>query len=392
MKKTTKFILIFIYFFFLTLTGVKAEKLKINLFHSDSCPHCKSEIKYLTTLDDNIEVEYYEVSEHSELVDKVRKNLNIKNAYVPLTVIGTDYIIGFDDNTKAEIKKLIEIYKDKEYCDIVDTTINELSIDNCFEKNQDLSTDSSNKVIPILGSVDVKSVSLPLISIIIGFVDGFNPCAMWVLIFLISMLINLKDRKKMWILGLVFIISSALVYLLIMLSWLQITTNLLSTWFKYLVATFAIVGGLINLRSYLKSRKNNDGCQVTKNKDRKKIIKRIKKIVLEKNYLLSIIGMIALAFSINIVELACSAGLPVLFTEILSINALSSFEYMIYMLLYILFFMIDDIIIFIIAMFTFKVTGISNKYTKYSHLIGGLIMLIIGILLIVKPEIIMFNF
>ena len=100
----------------------------------------------------------------------------------------------------------------------------------------------------------------------------------------------------------------------------------------------------------------------------------------------------ALAISVNVIELACSAGLPLLFTQILTINNLNSLEYFIYVLIYIIFFLIDDIVIFLIAVKTAKVTGISNKYTRYSHLIGGLIMIIIGALLIFKPEIIMFNF
>ena len=99
-----------------------------------------------------------------------------------------------------------------------------------------------------------------------------------------------------------------------------------------------------------------------------------------------------LAISLNIVELACSAGLPTIFIEILSLNNLSNFEYALYMTLYILMFMIDDIVIFIIAMTTLKITGISNKYTKYSHLVGGIIMIIIAILMAFKTDWLMFNF
>lgn len=99
-----------------------------------------------------------------------------------------------------------------------------------------------------------------------------------------------------------------------------------------------------------------------------------------------------LAFIVNLIELACSAGLPLLFTQILAINDLSKFMYALNIGIYIFFFLIDDLIIFIIAMITFKVTGISTKYTKYSHLIGGIIMLLISILMIFKPEWLMFNF
>ena len=96
--------------------------------------------------------------------------------------------------------------------------------------------------------------------------------------------------------------------------------------------------------------------------------------------------------SVNLIELACSAGLPLVFTQILALNQIKEFSAFLYTLIYILFFLLDDLIIFMIAMLTTKVTGISTKYNKYSHLIGGLIMLLIGILLILKPEWLMFNF
>ena len=92
------------------------------------------------------------------------------------------------------------------------------------------------------------------------------------------------------------------------------------------------------------------------------------------------------------IELACSSGLPLIFTQILAINNLNSLQYLLYILIYVLFFLIDDIVIFAIAMKTLKLTGISTKYNKLSHLIGGILMLLIGILMIFKPEWLMFNF
>ena len=144
--------------------------------------------------------------------------------------------------------------------------------------------------------------------------------------------------------------------------------------------------------SFKKSLKSNTGCQVTDKKKKKKIMDRIKDIVSEKHFVISIIGIMLLAISVNLVELACSAGLPAMFIEILSLNNLSKLEYSLYMLIYMLMFMIDDIVVFIIAMTSLKLTGISNKYTKYSHLVGGIIMILIGILMIFKQDWLMFNF
>ena len=252
---------------------------------------------------------------------------------------------------------------------------------------------NENMSLPIIGEIDAKKVSLPLISIFIGMIDGFNPCAMWVLLFLIGMLFNMKDKKKMWILGITFLTTSAILYLFIMMAWLKVALSFNTVlWLRILIALIALIAGGINIISYLKNIKKDDGCKIVDEKKRKKIFSKIKKITLEKRLILSIIGIITLAISVNLVELACSAGLPLMFTQILSFNNLSMIEYMFYMFLYILFFLIDDIIIFVIAMKTLSIKGISSKYGKYSNLIGGIIMILIGILMIFKPEWLMFNF
>lgn len=247
--------------------------------------------------------------------------------------------------------------------------------------------------VPILGSIDAKSVSLPIFSIVVGLVDGFNPCAMWILVFLISMLFTMKDRKKMWILGLTFIGTSGVVYLLFMISWLNLASFLSSiTFIRLVISIFAIVFGMINIYKYVSESKKDVGCSVTDSKKRSKIMNEIRRIVSAKSFLLAILGVMVLAISVNILELLCSLGLPVVFTQVMYLNNLSGLEYFIYFGLYILFFLIDDLFIFFIAMKTLKIKGISNKYTKYSHLIGGIIMVLIGVLMVVKPEWIMFNF
>ena len=394
MKKIV-YILVFFFAIFFSVSFVNAKDVKLYLFHSSSCPHCKEERAYLKKLKkkyDYIKVKEYEIHESMSVTEQVRDGLKIKESYVPITVVGNDYIIGFSSSTESDIESLIEQYHGSDYCDVVDAILNKKNVSKCKKQNKDIIKKSSIKKLPLIGKVDVKKVSLPLVSIVIGLVDGFNPCAMWILLFLITMLINLKDRRRMWILGFTFIISSALVYLLFMLAYLQVASAIIQTWFKYIIALVALVGGIINLRSYIKSRKKDIGCDVTDAKKRRKIVDKIKKILAEKSFIFAFFGIIFLAFSVNLIELACSAGLPVMFTNIIAMNNVSAFETFIYFFLYLLFFMIDDIIVFSIAMITFKVTGISNKYSKYSHLIGGIIMIIIGLLMAFKTEWLMFNF
>ena len=388
-----KKIIITLIFLFSFIPFINAKEVEIYLFYSNSCPHCANEKEFLSTLDD-IKVKKYEVTQYSKLYDKVVDKLNIDSNGVPLTIIGSDYIVGFNENTKTEITEMIDAYSKKDYCDVVDLIIRNKDITACINENKTIYENNSLKEIKLFGKTikfDAKEVSLPLIAIIIGFIDGFNPCAMWVLIFLISMLFNIKNKMKMWLLGLTFIITSALMYLLFMIGIFGIS-NIIGTSFKYLIGIVALIGGFINLKNFKNSLKKDVGCTVTNKQQKKKIIDKIKKILNEKNFLISLIGIILLAISVNIVELACSAGLPAMFVEILSLNDLSKNMYILYMFIYILVFMLDDIIVFAISMITLELTGVSNKYTKYSHLIGGIIMLIVGILMIFKTEWLMFNF
>ena len=398
MNRIRKIIITALLLFIPFVVSADEKTLRVYLFHQESCPHCKKEIQYLEELKNeysNLDVVTYEVSQNvmnynfmNRVIDKTGI---VTNGQVPFTIIGTDYYIGFEDHVKKSIKDSIDKFlNDKNSIDVIAKVKNGEDVSN-IKYNVD---PKSTKVIPILGEIDAKKVSLPLVAIVIGAIDGFNPCAMWVLLFLIGMLFHMKDKKKMWILGITFLLTSAVMYLLIMAAWLKVALSFMTVvWLRIFIAIVALVAGLVNLNSYIKEKKRkDDGCEIVDEKKRKKMFTKIKKITSEKKFVLAIFGIIALAISVNLVEIACSAGLPLIFTQILALNDLSTFEYVIYMLIYILFFLIDDIVVFVIAMLTLNIKGISSKYGKYSHLIGGIIMILIGILMIFKPEWLMFNF
>lgn len=384
MKKI--FILGIILFSF--ICPVKAKEINLYLFYGQECPHCEEELKYLDTLEDiyDFNIIKYEVwhnEENAILLEEIKSKLNIDNPYIPFTVIDNLGLTGFNENTKVQIENRIKYCLKNECIDILDG--------NCIvEKPCD---ESSTFTLPILGEINAKDISLPIVAIILGFLDGFNPCAMWILIFLISFLISTGNTNKMKILGTTFLLTSGIIYFFFMMAWINISIQINKIIIlRNIVAIVAIIAGVWNLKKYYDERKKDVGCTVTDKKQRIKIIEKIKQIVLENNITIAMLGIMILAVTVNIIELACSAGLPLLFTQILSLNNLNNLEYSIYVLLYVIFFLIDDIIIFLIAVSSSKIVGISNKYTKYSHLIGGILMVIIGLLLIIKPEIIMFNF
>ncbi len=403
----TKKKLFFVSLLFLIICSVEnvfaKEQVNLYFFHGDGCPHCAEEEKFLAKIEKKysyVKIIRYEVWKNKSnalLMDRVGNRYDVATSSVPLTIISGTAISGYSESIGVRIERAIKYYKDnpKENVNYVSQikngTFDEDEIKDSFSE-ADKKTDESTKIkLPILGKINLKDFSLPTAATLIGLVDGFNPCAMWVLLFLISMLLGMKDRKRMWILGLTFLLSSALVYMAIMLSWFNIVVNVMaSVIFRNIISVIAIVGAIINLRAFFKS--NDSGCEVVDDKRRKKVINKIKDFTKEKSLFIALGGVIFLAVSVNVIELACSAGLPLVFTQLLAINNVSSFESFIYTLIYIFFFLIDDIIIFLIAMSTTKIHAISTKYNKYSHLIGGILMLIIGILLLIKPEWLMFNF
>ena len=424
MKKILKFLIVFAVFLLLPVSAKADEKvINIHLFYGNGCPHCAAEEEFLSDyLKDRTDVKLYKYeiwydSHNQELLSKVQKEMGTTNKNgVPFTVIGKKTIVGYADGvTDEQIKDAINYYLNNDYRDyageitgkvkkaevkedtIKDESKTEDKKENKIEKADDIKDSNQtdeNVTVPVLGKINAKKVSLPILAVVLGFVDGFNPCAMWILIFLITMLFNMKDRKKMWILGLTFILTSGIVYLMFMLAWLNLATFISKIAFiRLLIAVIALVVGLINVYKYIDSlKKKDEGCDVVDKKDRKKIMEKIISITHEKKFIIALLGIMVLAASVNIIELMCSIGIPLLFTQILAMNNLNTFSYMIYMFIYIFFFLIDDIVIFVISMVTLKVTGLSTKYTKYSHLVGGIIMLIIGLLLIIKPELLMFNF
>ena len=406
MNKFIKYLLVLLLSFFLISNVSAKEKITMYFFHGDGCPHCAAEEKFIKEHKDefrNVNIVKYEVWHNDENVDFLKQVINkfaMESRSIPYNVIGNTVITGFSESagTGNKILNTIHYYQanpDK-YADVV-KEVKSGNMKKAKLNEEAMTYEGSAHVIkaPLVGEVDLEKVSLGFATVLIGLIDGFNPCAMWVLLFLISVLIGMKDRKKMFIIGFTFLLTSALVYMAIMLSWINIVVSLsASNMFRNIIAIVALIGGIINLRSYWNSIKedNSSGCEVVDDKKRKKIFSKIKKFTKEKSLALALAGVIGLAISVNIVELACSAGLPLVFSELLLINNITGIQSLMYVLIYILFFLIDDIIVFSIAMFTMEATGISTKYNKYSHLIGGVIMVLIGLLLLFKPGWLMFTF
>ncbi len=375
-----KWILAILIFLFLSsnFNFVLAQEtsIEINFFSSAICPHCAKEREFLKGLEKKypeIKVREYEVfyqAENREILKGFYEKYKVpvgEQGLVPATFTPTKYFIGFSEEIGKEIESCIR---------------------NCLGQGQE----SSPKIkIPILGSIALSKMSLPLLTAVLGTLDGFNPCAMWILVILVSLLLTLKSRRKLLLVGGTFIFAEGLLYFLFMSAWLNVFLalgyiSLITT----LIGIFGVVFGVWRIRDFFTWKPGV--CKVVDNsKSQEKIMSRLQNLLKPTTVPATILGVIVLAFGVNLIEFLCSAGFPTLYTKILSLQNVGTFQYYLYLVFYNIFYMLDDFIVFGFAFFFLSRFGFSEKYNRYSTLIAGVLILVLGILLLFNPKLLMFG-
>jgi hypothetical protein len=332
---------------------------------------------------------------HHQAFIALAKRFQVEPLAVPLIVIGDKVFVGYGDDAttgleiEAEIKRCLV-----SRCPDVAGPVLALA---AREEGPRFAQPEKGKGevrrpslpdtvwVPGLGHVATRSLSLPVLTIVLGAVDGFNPCAMWVLVFLIGLLVGMRDPVRMWSYGAVFLLTSAAVYFAFMAAWLNIVLLLGSlVWIRIIIGTFAFAAGGYYLREFV--RNPDAACAVASPGQRQRIMARLRAAVTERSFLLAIAGIVALAVAVNLIELLCSAGIPAVYTQALALNDLSAHTYYGYLLLYITVFLLDDAVVFVTAMLTLQATGLAATYSRYSHLVGGVVLLAVGFLLVFRPE------
>jgi len=373
----------------------REKTVNLYFFWSPGCPHCSQEKQFLAKLEkkyNHLRIHSFQVGDNrknQELLYQVGRRLRVEVAGVPFTVVGQDYFSGWYDEktTGAALEAAVQRNLENPGVDVVAALVASQPLLPCPLEKKAI---PERIKVPLLGELETQKLSLGLLTVVIGALDGFNPCAMWVLILLLGFLLGMESQKKRWILGATFVVASALVYFLIMCAWLNLFLFLgFLFWVRLGIALVALGAGYYNLREYFAAK--SGVCKVSTGGRRHKIINKIQEFIKRESFWLALGGIVLLAFAVNVVELICSAGFPVVFLQILSLTPLAKWQYYLYILLYIFIFMLDDLIVFFLAMITFQVTGMSTRYRRFSHLIGGFLMLLLGFLLIFKPEALMFG-
>ncbi|MEK7072671.1 MAG: hypothetical protein AAB969_03815 [Patescibacteria group bacterium] len=400
------FILIFLFLALVVFVlPVKAEnQVEINFFHSKTCPVCIQEGQFLDKLSQDFPdliINRYDIAEASSInkIEGFYRDYNVPKdnwGLVPATFIGDQAYLGFGEKTSAIMKDQVTKLTNGEN----GGSGTELS-DSTFEQQitDQLDVLKQRKInIPFLGELQIANLSPFNLSMIVGILDGFNACAMVALGILLAILISTGNRKRVILVGGTFILVSGLVYYIFIAAWLNVFLFLgYIKIITYIISAVIILFAIFLLKDYF----NDIICKICNIKDDRKdgILTRFQKYLFAKaNKTVSsempiipmLLAVAVIATGINMIELFCSLGFPLAYTKILVSHNLPNYQYYLSILVYVFFYMLDDLLIFLIAVVTLRVTKVSERYLKFIKLVSGVVLLLLGFIMIFKPEILTF--
>jgi hypothetical protein len=367
-------------------------RLTIHYFRADGCPHCEHAGEFLGRYagDARIAVREYEIKYDPggrERFLKVVEALRLDDAGVPLILVGDRALLGWHSEgwTGAALQAQVARCLAQSCPDNVSEILAgrpPAALPGLIEAGPLL---PDRLKIPLVGEVATSTLSLPMLTLALGALDGFNPCAMWALVFLLGLLMGTKDRRRMWLLGLTFLFGSALVYFLIMAAWLNVLLTLgFVVWIRIAVGLAALAGAAWHLHDY--ATNPEAACAVSHKGTRQATLARLRRFALEERLWPALAGVFALAIAVNLIELVCSAGLPAVYTQVLALTPMPAWQYYGYLLLYNLVYMLDDIALFALAATTLQLTGFGARYARASRLIGAAVLAVIGLALLFRPQ------
>lgn len=367
--------------------------------------------------------EVYYVEENQNLFFEIAAKYGIEPSAVPTFFIGNYYSVGYAEELNVKIEALLQQCLKNGCPDpgldavssnpstILSTTLEEImalspviswtatpvitpvatnppNAAPIIEEPTNPLTSSSEPhflEVPFFDMVDLDSQSITLSTVLIALVDGFNPCSLWVLSMLITLTLHTGSRRKVIVIGLVFLTVTAAIYALFIAGLFSVF-KLISVlgWIQVLVALIALFFGLVNIKDYFWYK---EGLSFTIADEKKPgIFKRIRKVMDASQSTWGLIGAtIVLAAGVSMVEFSCTAGFPVLWTNLLNSQNIGAGLFVILLLLYMIIYQLDELVIFFSAVITLKSNRLEEKHGRLLKLVGGILMLILAGVMLIDP-------
>jgi len=373
----------------------------IYFFWGDGCPHCAAAKPFLTELSrryPNVTIREFEVWNHPENRDpflRMTAKYGLEPTAVPTIFIGDSYWVG---------------YAETPYAQEIENVVAACAADGCPDAGAGIETPLSLAVpepivatapmltggvaapvanelsVPLLGAVDLGAHSLILSTTLIAFIDGFNPCSLWVLSVLLALTIHTGSRKKVFIIGAIFLTVTSLVYVLFIAGLFTMFTVLdWIPWIQVLVAAVALFFAIVNIKDYFWYK---EGISLTIADEQKpSLYKSMRRVLNAGNSMPALIGAaIVMSAGASLVEFSCTAGFPMLWTNLLATREVTALTFALLLVLYMLIYQVDEMIIFGSAVVGLRASKLEEKQGRILKLFGGTLMLTLALVMLIDPS------
>lgn len=342
-----------------------AQQSTLEVFVRDGCPHCAEAKEFLSDFRRNrpwLRIIYRSVDHDPMARDDLIRNFQNAQIWppgVPTFVFNGKVLVGFDDarHTGPLLEALVE-----------------------------QTSSSPGKVkTELFGTLSASQLGLPLFTLVIGLLDGFNPCAMWVLLFLLSLLVHLHDRKRMALIAGTFVLVSGAVYYAFMAAWLNVFLAIgISTTLRWVLGGMALAIGGVNIKDFFTWEHGFSFSIPASAKPG--LYVRMRAVLAADRLMPSLTAVAILAVMVNFIELLCTAGFPAMYTAVLTQQDLSPSAHYAYLGLYILGYVADDSLMVAAAVIALSSRKLTERAGRWLKLLSGTVMLILGVVLILRPE------
>lgn len=384
----------------------------IYFFWGDGCPHCaaaKPFLEQLTQKYPGTEVRAYEIwhsQENRDLFIKMAAAFGFEPQAVPTTFLGEQYWVGYADQIGREIESAVQGCLESGCknagAGIIEPAEAEVTpqptpaavaaapdtLANPPANGVPSSTAPQAAVLdlPLIGAISLEHQSLLLSTALIAFVDGFNPCSVWVLTMLLAITLHTGSRRKVLMIGLVFVTVTAAIYALFIAGLFTVFTFVAITdWVRLLVALIALFFAGVNIKDYFWYK---EGVSLTIADEAKPgLFQRMRRLVdASQSFGGLVVATVALAAGVSLVEFSCTAGFPMLWTNLLASQQVGAVTFLALLTVYMLIYQLDELGIFAVSVVTLRASRLEEKHGRILKLIGGMLMLTLAVVMLIDPS------
>lgn len=341
------------------------------LFWGEGCPHCEAERRFLADLADRhptLVVHDYEVfhdAGNRELFRELARSAGVDARAVPTTFVGDRVLVGFDETVASTIEATVA----------------------ALAAGEETSGTGRRTVdVPFVGAVDVGDRSLVVSTVVIGFVDGINPCSLWVLSILLAVVLHSGSRGRVFVVGSVFLVVTSSMYgLYIAGAYSALSYAAYLSWIRRGVAVVAGTLGVFQLRDALSARGGSTvGVTAARRPD---LLRRMRALATTDRSLVGVLGATAaLAVGVSLLETPCTLGLPVLWTDLLAEADVPAAGAATLFVLYLAAFLVDELAVFAVAVVTMRAIRLQERHGRDLKAVSGVVMVTLAVAMVATPE------